>query len=283
LLDGDKPIVAIGSCFAREIEVSLRRRGMRIADQLLNQHEYALESRRSDAALLNRFNVPSICYELKCMVDPAWLRDRLLYKFGDRTYDGYFSRGQRRDFSPDDRLAIRHRIFTYQQSFLQSASAVILTLGLSEAIFDKQHGLYLNSTPVLGPRAAERFEKRFDGHLIDADMSLRYLEEARAEVMAIRPDIKFIVTVSPVPLESTFSGSDVVVANAASKSMLRVAAHKFSSLYPNVDYFPSYEMVTCSDPNLAYHPDRRHVARDMVDQITELFCQRYFGSATNAA
>ncbi len=275
LLDGRRPIVAVGSCFARQIEMSFQRNGVVTANQLMNQHEYVLEARRNDSVLQNRFNVPSICYELKCMADPTWLGQRLLYQFKNRTYDAFFSRGQRRDIPLDDRLAMRRRIFEYQHSVLQNADAVILTLGLSEAVFDKKDELYLNSIPMLGLAATEVFEDRFDGHLIDTDTSLQALEDARLELMHVRPDIKIIVTVSPVPLDSTFSGGDVVVANAASKSMLRATAHRFSSRYDNVDYFPSFEMVTYSDPTMAFRPDRRHVTGAMVDQITGLFRSRY--------
>lgn len=55
---------------------------------------------------------------------------------------------------------------------------------------------------------------------------------------------RIILTVSPVPLTATASGKHVLVSNTYSKSVLRAVAGYLSERYSNIDYFPSYEIVT---------------------------------------
>jgi hypothetical protein len=78
------------------------------------------------------------------------------------------------------------------------------------------------------------------------------------------PEMRFVVTVSPVPLGATFKDADVIVANSASKSVLRTVAEELFRRFDFVDYFPSYEIVLNSPRALAFQEDQLHVARDMV-------------------
>lgn len=56
-------------------------------------------------------------------------------------------------------------------------------------------------------------------------------------------DIRFLLTVSPVPLTATKSDRHVVVATMASKSILRAVADQMATERDDVDYFPSYEII----------------------------------------
>jgi tetratricopeptide (TPR) repeat protein len=84
-----------------------------------------------------------------------------------------------------------------------------------------------------------------------------------------------ILSVSPVPFKATYSGQDAIVANTYSKSVLRAAAEEFVEAHDNVDYFPSFEMVTLSDRKAAYCDDNIHVQPAMVNRIMELAVSRY--------
>jgi len=89
------------------------------------------------------------------------------------------------------------------------------------------------------------------------------------------PDFRIIVTVSPVPLMNTFSTMDIVVANAWAKSLLRAVAQEWAMTHPNVDYFPSYEIVKSSDPAAVWEQDLRHVTGPGVQHIMKLFLRKY--------
>jgi tetratricopeptide (TPR) repeat protein len=88
------------------------------------------------------------------------------------------------------------------------------------------------------------------------------------------PDFRLVVTVSPVPMNSTFSGKDVLSANSYSKSALRAAAEEFS-FADRVDYFPSYEIVTLTDRNVSFTEDNIHVNSEIVGEIVERFVSKY--------
>jgi hypothetical protein len=83
-----------------------------------------------------------------------------------------------------------------------------------------------------------------------------------------------MLTVSPVPLETSFSGKDCVTANAFSKSVLLVCAGQLTRQFPEVDYFPSYEIVTSAGP-ASYLPDARHIRDDTVQRVTSYMIEHY--------
>lgn len=55
---------------------------------------------------------------------------------------------------------------------------------------------------------------------------------------------KWLLTVSPVPLTATASGSHVLTSNVYSKSILREIAGQLATYQDHIEYFPSYEIVT---------------------------------------
>jgi hypothetical protein len=85
-----------------------------------------------------------------------------------------------------------------------------------------------------------------------------------------------------VPLGATFSGQDIGVANAYSKSTLRAVAGDFVAGRDDADYFPSYEIVTESAPKLAWLDDMIHVREDLVRCVVAHFLENY-GSEETAA
>jgi hypothetical protein len=51
---------------------------------------------------------------------------------------------------------------------------------------------------------------------------------------------------------------------------------------PGVDYFPSYEICTLSDPSLVWEPDQRHVQRSLVGHLMGQVLAAYTGQAEGA-
>jgi hypothetical protein len=153
---------------------------------------------------------------------------------------------------------------------MTGAGAILLTLGHTETWFDSETGLVLNIAPppLLIRKSPDRF-RFFNATYVDALDSLERIFDLVCR--HIRPDMKFIVTVSPVPLNTTFTDQDIVSANTYSKCTLRAAAETFSARHANVDYFPSYEMVMSTHPDLAWENDRMHVPHALVQSIVARF------------
>src|SRR5206468_1674765 len=79
----------------------------------------------------------------------------------------------------------------------------------------------------------------FSVHDVIADLN-RFLDQLRD----VNPEAKVILTVSPVPLVATYEDRHVLQATTYSKAVLRVSAETIRTENQNVDYFPSYEIIT---------------------------------------
>jgi hypothetical protein len=95
--------------------------------------------------------------------------------------------------------------------------------------------------------------------------------------------VRFLITVSPVPLTATASGHHVEVATAYSKAVLRAVCGKLYADDDGVDYFPSYELITSANNRGVYfEPNKRSVSRAGVDQAMRLFLDAHNAHAKPA-
>ena len=95
--------------------------------------------------------------------------------------------------------------------------------------------------------------------------------------------IKLLFTLSPVPLNATFSDRPTMVSDCVSKSILRVSLDQFfnENKYSNIYYWPSFEMVRwvgahTDIPTLFEDDTTRHVNNDIVKIIIENFVSKFF-------
>jgi hypothetical protein len=65
----------------------------------------------------------------------------------------------------------------------------------------------------------------------------KYLNEFLSKVKAINPEIKFILTMSPVPLTATFEDKHVLTSTTYKKYVLRAAAEEVELKNSYVYYF----------------------------------------------
>ncbi len=98
------------------------------------------------------------------------------------------------------------------------------------------------------------------------------MEEAIAGLRAINPQIKVLLTVSPVPLTATASSDHVLLATTYSKSTLRAVAGDLAASNGHVDYFPSYEIIaTAPTRGIFFEPNMRSVAPQGVKLVMSHF------------
>ncbi len=90
------------------------------------------------------------------------------------------------------------------------------------------------------------------------------------------PAVKFILTVSPVPLVATAEDRHVVVSNTYSKSCLRVACEEVVAAFPDCEYFPSYEIITGNfTRGMYFADDLRSVTEPGVQHVMNIFMRHY--------
>jgi hypothetical protein len=161
------------------------------------------------------------------------------------------------------------------------ADVFVFTLGLTEAWISKIDGAVFPACPgtVAGSFDPERhvFKNFGVGEVIED------LRAVIAECRRINPALRFILTVSPVPLVATATGEHVLSATVYSKSVLRAAAGEVARSEKDVTYFPAYEIVTGPQaPADFFEPDRRNVSRAAIDTVMSVFllhCETSAGTA----
>ena len=92
------------------------------------------------------------------------------------------------------------------------------------------------------------------------------------ELKEINPDLRIILTVSPVR-----HTKDGMAENQVSKSILRAACHYLTTDYQDVEYFPSYEIMMDDLRDYRfYKPDMIHPNEVAEQYIFEKFSETYF-------
>ena len=125
------------------------------------------------------------------------------------------------------------------------------------------------------PLTLKTFPNRFEFRQLDYSDVLGALEEIYDVLKQMKgSNFKILVTVSPVPYETTFTPLDgAISANSYSKSVQRTAVESFVANHENAAYFPAYEMAINSDNFLVWEADQHHVRQEFVNYIMSYFLE----------
>lgn len=262
---GDK-IFTIGSCFARHIETMLVRNGYVLPtdDIRFPKEEWAHEYN----GLLNEYNAGTIAQRIERALTGEGYGAFATAPSGDVTIDLLLPSATG---VTNTRLIERRAEIDDVYTHLRTSEVTIITLGLVEAWFDHSCNLFLNRVPPFSGLRSN--DDRYSLVVLDVDRAYDLLERAFGALIESGMK-KIMLTVSPVPLHTTFTGQDCSIANAYSKSTLRVVADKLTRRFPEVDYFPSFEIVTFAGAGV-FHDDNVHVLPGFVREITAHMISAY--------
>ncbi len=269
----------IGSCFARNVEEHLIYRGVNVLSRRIVSPRNEWPGPRPNG-LVNKFTTHSMAQEVEWLFTPPEDIAAIMVETPQGWFDLHLCPG----VAPVSlERAIERRTYLIGDYFarLRDVDVVVLTLGLNEVWRDQHSGLYLNTPPSLW--AARRSPERFVLEMTTVADNYTALSQLRQRLKELNPEMRIVVTVSPVPMSATFSGRDVAVANSLSKATLVAAAQLFNLDHEDVDYFPSYELVTLSPRDHAYGPDCLHVTNAVVGGVMEQFLRAYMGGGLAAA
>jgi tetratricopeptide (TPR) repeat protein len=163
---------------------------------------------------------------------------------------------------------------------IKSSDVFILTLGVAPAFFDRATGgLVLPRPSALNSRAlAEKYLFRTTSVKENVDNVLYLIRFIRD----ISPNIRIVVTVSPVPLQASFEFESAVQADCLSKSTMRLVAHEVvnNSNFSNVLYWPSFEIFRWAGSNASHYYAADdgaawHVSEDMVAGTVRAFVDMF--------
>jgi hypothetical protein len=266
-------IMTIGSCFAREIEKALAAKGFDLPAMAL---QLSAEERGGGTAneILNKYTVHSMANEIEwAFAPPAFDPADLFVTAGEGLWHDPHLVANMSPVTMEYAVERREKVYAIMRR-LPECRVVVVTLGLAEAWFDTKIGAYLN---VMPPQAALNAEP--DRFRLDV-LSYEDITEGVERLLGLlrrygHPEHKVLLTVSPVPFKATMTGRDALAANTYSKSVQRAAAEAAVLRHDNVDYFPSYEIVTLTDRKIAYRVDNIHVNPEVVSEIMRRATRAY--------
>ncbi|MCU7795572.1 MAG: GSCFA domain-containing protein [Candidatus Thiodiazotropha sp. (ex Myrtea spinifera)] len=265
-------VFTMGSCFARNIEKALREHKIDVLSDRLSIDPELYVAPRSPSAAMNKFNIPSMKNEFMRAFGKHELNDDPFIYLNDGSYFDTSTAGLK--ISPIDPLRkVQKEIAEYNKCIID-ADVFIVTLGLVEMFVDNVTGCVLNTSPH--PLVMRKYPGRFDHYRPNYEHLKKLFDEMLDLIFTNNENLEVVVTVSPVPLQSTMTSDDVVVTNTYSKSLLRVLAQSSAIERQNVSYFPSYEMVVNSPRESTWEDDCIHVKSDTVSKITNLFVNEWF-------
>lgn len=274
-------VVTAGSCFAQHLSRHLTANGYSlllterahplIPEKYAQHFYYGLFSARYGNIYTARQlrQLLERSYGLFQPLESAWRlgEDRWVDPFRPQIQPGGYVSVEELQADRDVHFAAVRRAF-------EQMSVFVFTLGLTEAWIDQSDGAVYPLAPgVAGGRydpprhAFVNFSARQT--IEDLAWSLNFIKEKN-------PNVKCILTVSPVPLNATAVNRHVMVSTAYSKAALRVAAEEISAGFAHVDYFPSYEIITSPHAGSMYFAeDRRTVTEAGVSHVMRTFLRHY--------
>lgn len=274
-ITADTAIASAGSCFAQHIGRHLKTRGFNYLDTEpapfplpeaeLAEFGYGLFSARYG-------NI----YTSRQLVELA--RDAFMDRLHDEVWesDGRFFDPFRPTIEPngfgsrEEALAMRGSHLAAVRKLIRQTEVFIFTLGLTESWYNTETGYTYQICPGT---TAGSFNPDLHGF-----RNLRFgevLADLKGFITSCRRrnrKLKFLFTVSPVPLVATATAGHVVPATGYSKSVLRAVAGQLANDLEHVDYFPSYEIISSHlSAGGGYAADLRDVRDDAVSDVMDVF------------
>ena len=163
--------------------------------------------------------------------------------------------------------SVLHTVERYEG---EPPEVAVLTLGTN-------HVYILKETGEIVDNCRKRPQRLFREELLTVDVCLGYLSRAVDTLLSRNPDVRVVVTVSPIRYAKYgFHGS------ALSKAVLLLAADRLAAAYPDVvEYFPAYEIVNDELRDYRFYAeDMLHPSQQAVAYIWERFAEAFFSEDT---
>ncbi len=282
-------VVTFGSCFAQHIGNALKARGYNwyisepvprgSSEDLKKRYNYDVFSARSGniytTSLLKQWVEWSL--GIKDVPDEVWQSE-------GRFYDPFRPKIEPYGFeSREELLCSRSKAIAAFRKCILESDVFVFTMGLTEAWFNREHEYEYPMCP--GTAAGEYNESLHYFENQDFKTVYRNLKESIRLIKAENRSVRFILTVSPVPLVATNTSDNVLLATMYSKSVLRAVAGQLTKEIKYVDYFPSYEIINSPVfKGVFFEPNIRGVSSFGVNFVMDHFfrCQELsFGKKVN--
>jgi hypothetical protein len=273
-------VATAGSCFAQHISRTLRQQGFQYlvaeaGDALTEEQRQAGQYGVFSARYGNIYTARQLvqlfdrAYGRFTPLNTAWKRPdgKFVDPFRPQVEpSGYASEAEVEAATKQHLAAVR--------GLFEQMDVFVFTLGLTEAWQCREDGAVFPLAPgVVAGSYAEDQHRFVNFNVAQVAGDIR---AAVSRLRTVNSRVRFIFTVSPVPLIATYEDRHVLVSTTASKSVLRAAIDEVVAADPGVVYFPSYEIVTGQYARGRYFaPDLRSVKDEGVAHVMRLFIKHF--------
>jgi hypothetical protein len=277
-------IATFGSCFAQNLGRALRERG------------HCWVQTEPPPAALSAENARRFSYDaFSCRTGNIYTTPLLLqwtrWALGLDAPPGEVWRGEEGVHDPfrpaiepggfasaAEMLASRKVAIAALRRAIAGSDCLVFTLGLIEGWWNRARGI---EYPMCPGTAAGAFDPALhEFRMLSFAEVLDALERAIGLMRGENPALRFILTVSPVPLTATAGGEHVLLASTEAKSVLRAVAGQLARQHDHVEYFPAYELISAPPfRGMFFEPNLRTVSRTGV----ELVMDHFFGAKANTS
>jgi hypothetical protein len=277
-------IATAGSCFAQHITRELRDRSFRVIDFEPPPRSLAecYHSRFGFSMYSCRYgNIYTVHQLLQLLREAAGI-----LSFSENAWerDGKFFDAFRPAVEPDGldtvEEVVEHRKHHLRMvaEMIRSFNIFVFTLGLTEAWIHRSTGAIYPVAPgtICGNYDPDVYAFINFGfvEIMDAFQQVMELVSCLRPIGSNQP--RYLITVSPVPLTATASGMHVLTATTYSKAILRSVAGTLADTHPNIDYFPSYEIITNQAARAQFYESNfRSVRMEGVKAVMNVFFSQH--------
>jgi len=275
-------IVTSGSCFAQHVARFMSNSGFNhhiteqahpiVPDDLAKKHNYGMFAARYGNVYTAR--------QLKQLLERAYgtfTPKTCSWKAakGYGVVDPFRPQIQPGAFQSEAELTVdRESHFKAIRQAVEEMDVFVFTLGLTEAWEDTRDGAIFPIAPGVAGGTYDQETvafKNFDDDEVYADMV-----DALNFIRSKRPNVKIILTVSPVALNATYEDRHVLLSTVWSKAVLRIVAEKCARHFSDCVYFPSFEIITSPHVGGKYFEDDcREVRPEGVNHVMQLFLKHF--------
>ncbi|MBD3226476.1 MAG: GSCFA domain protein [Caldithrix sp.] len=247
-----QPILTIGSCFSEHIA------------HLLQTHRFRVRA--------NPFGVLYNPLSIHSAVD-IMLQQKLFSEddlvFNQDEWHSFYHHSSFSHHEPRQAVDTINQNIAESHAFLQSTDLVICTLGTAFVYFLKTSGQTVANCHKLPP-------DRFDRRMLSVEDISQALTNIIQNLRRIRPELKFIFTVSPIR-----HLKDGLVHNQQSKATLILGVHEAIKNRNLCYYFPSYEIMMDDLRDYRFYEDNlTHPNNMAVEYIWKKFAQNSIDNET---
>lgn len=276
----DERIATAGSCFAQHIGRHMKTKDFQVLDlEPAPLHLPADQQARFGYSIYSaRFgNIYTIRQLLQLAREAfgQWVPGEVAWEGENGAFYDALRPGVEPDGlgSAEEVLAHRKYHLARVREMFETMDLFIFTLGLTEAWVHKESGTVFPTAPgtIAGTYDPEIYEFRNFGF----QEILEDLHAFRSLMREIRKNSegpRILLTVSPVPLTATASGQHVLLATVYSKSVLRAVAGQAVMDETDIDYFPSFEIISNPWSKVSFYEDNmRSVKSSGVNLVMQTF------------